>query len=195
MTFGSLRVTIPFITLALTASPLPAQPAQPAQPEGDRVYAVQPGDMLEISVWNEAELQKEVLVGPDGGISFPLAGEMTAVGKSIVDLRQEVAERLSRYIAEPIVTVTVSQVLGNKIYVIGQVVRPGGIVMNPRIDVMQALSMAGGTTAFAALNDIVILRRQGGRQAAIRFRYDEVSTGRSLEQNILLQSGDVVVVP
>jgi polysaccharide export outer membrane protein len=86
-------------------------------------------------------------------------------------------------------------VSGNKIYVLGQVTRPGQFVVNPRVDVMQALSMAGGTTAFAALNDIVILRRQGEGQVAIPFRYGEVSSGRRLEQNILLEPGDVVVVP
>jgi polysaccharide export outer membrane protein len=92
--------------------------------------------------------------------------------------------------------VTVSDILGNKIYVLGQVKNPGEFVVNPRVDVMQALSMAGGTTPFAALNDIVILRRQGdGAQQAIRFAYKEVERGRSLEQNIVLASGDVVVVP
>jgi polysaccharide export outer membrane protein len=169
--------------------------AQGESQDRDAVYTVQPGDMLEISVWNEPELQREVLVAPDGGISFPLAGEITAVGKSIVEIRQELSERLARLIAEPLVTVTVSQVLGNKIYVLGQVTRPGEFVVNPRVDVMQALSMAGGATPFAALNDIVILRRRGDEQIAIPFRYGEVSAGRSLEQNIILESGDVVVVP
>ena len=156
---------------------------------------MQPGDRLEISVWNEPDLQREVLVAPDGGISFPLAGEMSAVGKSIAELRQELTERLSRLIAEPLVTVTVSEILGNKIYVLGQVTRPGEFVVNPRVDVMQALSMAGGTTPFAALNDIMILRRRGDEQVAIRFRYSDVATGKSLDQNIILESGDVVVVP
>jgi polysaccharide export outer membrane protein len=194
MRFERLLTTVALIAFAQPAQ-VSAQQAQEDAQDGDRVYTVQPGDMLEISVWNEPELQKEVLVAPDGGISFPLAGEMTAVGRSVIELRQEVTERLSRYIAEPIVTVTVSQILGNKIYVLGQVVRAGEFVVNPRVDVMQALSMAGGTTAFAALNDIVILRRQGDRQIAIPFRYGEVSTGRNLQQNIVLQSGDVVVVP
>ena len=93
------------------------------------------------------------------------------------------------------VTVAVSEVLGNSIYVLGQVRNPGQYVVNPMVDVMQALSMAGGTTPFASLNNILILRRRGSQQVAISFKYGDVSSGRNLELNIVLQSGDVVVVP
>jgi polysaccharide export outer membrane protein len=93
------------------------------------------------------------------------------------------------------VTVTISEVLGNKIYVLGQVNRPGQFVVNPMVDVMQALSIAGGTTAFASLNDIVILRRNGRSQVTMRFRYGDVASGKKLAENIILQAGDVVVVP
>jgi polysaccharide export outer membrane protein len=89
----------------------------------------------------------------------------------------------------------VVQVTGNSIFVIGQVNNPGRFVMNPVLDVMQALSLAGGTTPFASLKNIRILRRQGGEQTAHRFDYTNVAEGRSLEQNIQLRSGDVVVVP
>ena len=158
-------------------------------------YEVQPGDLLEISVWKEPELQREVLVRPDGAFSFPLSGEIDARNKTVNDLRLEVTARLARYIPELVVTVTVVQINGNKVYVIGQVNEPGVFVVNPRVDVMQALSMAGGTTPFADVNDIRILRRKGGKQTAIQFRYLDVARGRSLEQNIMLESGDVVVVP
>lgn len=158
-------------------------------------YTIQPGDKLQISVWNEPDLQKELLVAPDGGIAFPLVGEISVIGKSIVELRQSMTERLSRYIAEPIVTVTINEVLGNKIYVIGQVNRPGIFVVNPMVDVMQALSMAGGTTPYASLNNISILRRRGGQQISIPFKYGDVSTGKNLDMNIILHSGDVVIVP
>ena len=121
-----------------------------------RQYSIQPGDVLEISVWNEQALQREVLVAPDGRISFPLAGEVTAVGKSVTALREEISGLLGKYISEPVVTVNISQIRGNKIYVVGQVDRPGEFVINPLIDVMQALSMAGGTTAYASLNAIII---------------------------------------
>src|SRR5690606_29252730 len=135
--------------------------------DADARYHIQPGDVLEISVWSEPELQREVLVAPDGGFSFPLAGEVIARDKTVSDLREEIGERLSQYLADPLVTVTLSEVLGNKIYVIGQVASPGAFVVNPHVDVMQALSMAGGATAYASLKDIVILRRSGPEQVVL----------------------------
>lgn len=158
-------------------------------------YLVQPGDLLHVSVWGEEGLAQDVLVRPDGGFSFPLAGDLSAVGKTVEELRLEITERLARYIPGSVVTVAVRAINGNKIYVLGQVNNPGEFVMNPRIDVMQALSIAGGTTAFASTNGIFVLRRQNGRQVALPFRLDDVVRGRDLDQNILLESGDVVVVP
>ncbi len=158
-------------------------------------YEVQPGDLLFISVWKEPELQKEVLLRPDGAFTFPLSGEINARNKTVEDLRIELTDRLSRYIPDLVVTVSVLEINGNRMYVIGQVNRPGQFIMNPRVDVMQALSMAGGTTPFADLKNIRILRRAGTEQTALEFRYDDVVRGRELEQNIVLESGDVVVVP
>jgi polysaccharide export outer membrane protein len=164
--------------------------------EGDALtYSIRPGDILHISVWGEVELNREVLVRPDGGITFPLAGEIQAAGKTVKDLNDAIAANISRYIPEADVTVTVKQILGNAIYVLGQVKQPGAIVMNPRLDVLQALSIAGGTTAFADLNGIRILRRSSGTQVSLEFRYSDVVKGRNLEQNILLEPGDVIVVP
>ena len=168
--------------------------AQPVEPP-DQSYKVLPGDILQISVWGEELLQGEVLVRPDGAFSFPLSGDISARNRSVIELQEEITKRLSRYISDPVVTVSVAQVLGNKVYVIGQVNQPGVFVVNPQVDVLQALSMAGGTTPFASLNDIKILRRTGDRQQALQFRYNEVVKGRNLEQNVILQSGDVVVVP
>ena len=161
----------------------------------DKAYAVLPGDVLQISVWKEPDLQMEVLVRPDSAFSFPLAGDISTKGLSVVKLQAELAQRLSRYLSNPVVTILVSQVLGNKIYVIGQVNKPGDFVVNPQVDVMQALSMAGGLTAFADTNDIKILRRTGTRQTAISFKYNDVLKGKDLAQNIVLQSGDIVAVP
>ena len=161
----------------------------------DEAYLVKPGDTLEISVWKEADLLQTVIVRPDGGFSFPLAGDVQAAGKTVDMIREELARKLSRYIPDLVATVMVTAFDGNKIYVIGQVANPGAFVMNPRIDVMQALSLAGGTTAFASLNDIKILRRRNGVQSVLEFRFSDVARGRNLQQNILLQSGDVVVVP
>lgn len=158
-------------------------------------YGIQPGDVLTISVWKEEGLQSEVLVRPDGGISFPLVGDVSAAGKSVQQLSALISERLAKYIPDPVVTVAVKALTGNTVYVIGKVNRPGEFPATHYLDVMQALSMAGGANAFAALNDIKILRRVGGKQSAISFRYGDVESGKKLEQNIILQSGDIVVVP
>ena len=158
-------------------------------------YHIQPGDVLHVSVWKEQDLQAEVLVRPDGAFSFPLAGDVDTRGQSVEDLRAELTKRLKRYIPDPVVTIAVRQIVGNRIFVLGQVNRPGDFQFSRPVDVMQALSMAGGTTSFAALNDIVILRRAGGKLQSIRFHYADVARGKDLAQNILLSSGDTIVVP
>lgn len=158
-------------------------------------YTLKPGDLLQVSVWREDDLTMEVLVRPDGGISFPLAGDIMVADKSVDEVRQVLVERLQKFIPEPEVAVMARQVVGNTIYVLGKVNRPGAFPLNGPVDVMQALALAGGASTFASVNDITILRRQGQRQQALRFRYGDVEDGRALEQNILLRSGDVVVVP
>jgi len=159
-------------------------------------YLVQPGDVLEVNVWKEEGLLQEVLVRPDGGISFPLVGDFKAQGLSLEQIQKKISDALSTYISDPVVSVSAKQLLGNKIYVIGKVNKPDQYLMTSKIDVMQALSMAGGMTPFASVNNIVILRRDNtGKQKAIKFEYGDVEDGDDLEQNIILQSGDVIVVP
>jgi polysaccharide biosynthesis/export protein len=176
-----------------------AADAAPAVAESDQPpldYRLQPGDQLEISVWKEHDLQLEALVRPDGGLTFPLAGEVRAAGQTVDAVRRAIAQHLQRYIPDPVVTVAVKTIGGNHIYVIGKVARPGEFAFARPVDVMQALSLAGGTTPFAALNEIVILRRDNhGAQRAMRFRYSDIERGRDLEQNVVLESGDTVVVP
>lgn len=179
--------------LAASASVRADAQDQHLAPDPD--YRVQPGDVLSVSVWKEPDLQKPTLVRPDGSFSFPLVGEVNARGKSVADLNKILTERLARYISDPVVTVSVQEIKGNKVYVIGQVNKPGEFIVNPSVDVMQALSMAGGTTPFAALGDIIILRRTATGKTALPFHYNDVARGKKLEQNIDLQSGDVVVVP
>ena len=186
-----IKILLVFATVSLAVVAAHAQVALPA----NESYKVLPGDVLEVSVWGEENLQREVLVRPDGAFSFPLCGDIAAKNQTVTQLKDEITTRLTRFISDPVVTVSVSEILGNKIYVIGQVRDPGVFVVNPQVDVLQALSMAGGTTAFANLNDIKILRRNGENQQALRFRYDDVVKGKDLQQNIVLQSGDVIVVP
>lgn len=180
--------------LALAGTTAGAQPGA-SQPDEPRGYEIQPGDLLHIAVWREEDLDLDVLVRPDGGISFPLAGDVSAIGKTVEELRLELTDRLQRYIPDLVVTVLVQEINGNKIYVIGQVNQAGEFVVNPRVDVMQALSLAGGMTTFASPNDIFVLRRENGQQRSLPFRFDDVVRGRNLDQNVVLQSGDVVVVP
>ena len=167
----------------------------PAGPAENSPYKIQPGDLLTISVWKESDLQSEVFVRPDGGLSFPLAGDIPAAGHSVEEVRGMIDKRLSKVIADPEVTVSVKQSGGNLIYVVGKVNKPGNFPLSGPIDVMQALSLAGGATPFASLNDIRIIRRDGMHQTSIQFRYHDIEGGRDLDQNILLHSGDTVVVP
>jgi polysaccharide export outer membrane protein len=177
--------------VALTAFSAAIRAAQ-----DDDLYSINPGDVLSVSVWKEEDLNQEVIVRPDGYISFPLVGEAKAAGNSIEALRKLIAQRITKYIPDPVVTVSIRQLSGNKVYVIGKVNKPGEFVVLRNVDVMQALSMAGGTSTYAALNKIKILRREsGGRLKAISFEYGDVEKGNNLEQNIVLQAGDVVVVP
>ena len=168
----------------------------PIQTKAEHEYRIQPGDTLEVMVWKEPDLQKEVLVKPDGRISFPLAGDINVQGKNLTQVQQEITSRINQYIPDSIVTVSAKQLAGNKIFVIGKVAKPGEYVVNRDIDIMQALSMAGGVTTFAAVNSIKVLRRdETGKQQAIKFHYGDVEDGDDLVQNILLQAGDVIVVP
>lgn len=137
----------------------------------------------------------EVLVRPDGKFSFPLAGDVQASGKPVEEVRKELVAKIESFIPDVAATVMLKSLEGNKAYVVGKVLKPGPIIMNSETNVMQALSWAGGTAQFAGLSKIVILRGQGGSQTAIPFNYNQVEDGEALEQNIVLQPGDVVVVP
>jgi len=158
-------------------------------------YKLRPGDMLVISVWKETDLQGEVLVRPDGGISFALAGELAAAGHTVAELTSMLEAKIRKFIPDAVVTVSVKAAGGNRIFVIGKVTRPGDFPLIGPIDVVQALTLAGGSTPFANTNAIRILRREGDREISIPFRYGDIERGRRLSQNILLRNGDTVVVP
>lgn len=193
----SKRFLIALLCCAFVGPGLAEEPTVGIKPAGVDLpsYRLHPGDVITVSVWKETDLQAEVLVRPDGGFSFPLAGEVEASGKTVEEIRSVLTERLKRFIPTPVVTVAVKQIMGNRIYVVGRVNRAGDFPLSAPIDVMQAIALAGGATPFAAINDIVILRRQNGAQQALRFHYSDVARGRDLAQNILLQGGDTVVVP
>jgi polysaccharide export outer membrane protein len=179
------------------ATPAPAAAVAASAQTADALegYQVQPGDVLTVTVWKETDLTGDVLVRPDYGLSLPLAGDLDARGKTVEQLRQEITERLQKYIPSPVVTVATKGVAGNHIYVVGKVQKPGEYPMLRAVDVMQALSLAGGTTPFAAVNDIIVLRRLSAGQIVLHFQYNDVARGQDLRQNVVLQPGDTVVVP
>ncbi len=173
---------------------LPLQSAV-AEPPLQAEYRIGPEDVLDISVWKEDGLQRQVLVRPDGGISFPLAGDLEVAGKTPEDVQIELTKLIRRYIPAAVVTVSLAQSAGYKVYVLGKVNNPGRFTVGHYVDVLQALSLAGGLTPFASENNIKILRRSDKGQSVIPFAYSSATRGRELEQNVILRSGDVVVVP
>ncbi|HEV2703518.1 MAG TPA: polysaccharide biosynthesis/export family protein [Steroidobacteraceae bacterium] len=187
---GEQPATMAAANVAATAT---AAPTAPTHSSG--TYLVQPGDVLTVTVWKETDLTGDVLVRPDFGLSFPLVGDLDARGKTVDQLREEITTRLTRYIPSPVVTVAAKGVAGNHIYVVGRVQKPGEYPMARDVDVMQALSLAGGATPFAAVNDIIILRRLSAGQIVLHFQYNDVTRGQDLRQNVVLQPGDTVVVP
>ena len=158
-------------------------------------YRLNPGDLLTISVWNEAALQQDVMVLPDGTISFPLVGILDVADKTPSEVQSLLRERLSRLIPDPEINLSVKSVDGNSIFIIGKVVKPGKFPMNSTLDVVQALSLAGGFTTYAQSDSIRIIRRVGEKSEVIEFDYSDIESGKALESNILLRSGDTIVVP
>ncbi len=185
------------IGVVLAVMPVHAEDAMPAS----LVSQLEPGyrlgaeDVLLVSVWKDEQLTREVVVRPDGMFSFPLVGDIQAENQTVEDIRGELVKRLTKYIPNPNVSVSVTKVASYKVYVVGRVNKPGEYVIGHYTDVLQALSLAGGLTPFAGENDIKVMRRVRGGQQAIPFRYGDIRKGRDLEQNILLQRGDVVMVP
>lgn len=158
-------------------------------------YRLNPGDILQISVWNEEALQQEILVLPDGTISFPLVGFLDAAGRTPVQVVVELKQKLSKLIPDPEVNLAVQSAVGNNIFIIGKVANPGRFQMNRPIDILQALSLAGGFTPYADTENIRILRRADKKQNIFNFDYSKIADGKALGTNILLQSGDTIVVP
>jgi polysaccharide export outer membrane protein len=158
-------------------------------------YRIAAEDVLQITVWKEDGLDKEVIVRPDGGMSFPLAGDVHAAGQTPKEVEAEIARRLARYIPDAVVTVSVKELKGMRIYVNGKVNNPGQFTVGRYVDVLQALTLAGGLNVYANADSIKILRRENGKEVVYKFDYDDVKNGKNLHQNIVLHADDVVVVP
>lgn len=163
--------------------------------DNSAAYRLRPGDSVMISVWHEDAMQKEVRVLPDGSITFPLAGRVEVGGLSSPEVEGRVAERLKAYIAEPTVTVVITGIDGNRVYVLGKVAKPGAMVMNGPTTVLQALSQAGGLDKFADEGAIKVVRSAGGKQEVLAVNYKDLISGRDMVSNRDLMPGDTVLVP
>lgn len=161
----------------------------------DLNYVIGPEDLLDISVWKEPELTRTVPVRPDGKISLPLLNDVQAAGQTPTELATRVTESLKRYVTNPQVTVIVTAINSQRIYLLGEVTRAGAYPLLPGMTVLQALSSAGGITQYARTQKIYVLREGEGGQVKVPFNYKEFLSGKHPEQNVALKVGDTIVVP
>jgi len=196
-----LAGSMAFAQDAPAATTVPAQPAVAATPDKNAGvvvagpdYMIGPEDGLSINVWKEAELTATLPVRPDGKISLPLLGDVQAAGLTPKELGESVTEKLKKFLADPRVTVVVTAINSNRVYLVGEVLHSGGMTMLPHMTVLQALSTAG-LNQFANTKKIYVLRTQNGKQEKLPVNYRKLVKGEAMEQNYMLQPGDTIVVP
>ena len=158
-------------------------------------YIIGPNDLLTIHVWREPDLTQDVSVLPDGRITFPLIGEIMAQGRTVLELKMAITEKIKNFVTAPEVTVIVRESRSRIIHTIGQVNSPGPQLMAPNMTVLQALSAAGGFAEWANRKKILIIRREGDKEIQLRFNYKEFISGKNIKQNIVLKPNDTIVVP
>ena len=206
-----VRWLLPALGLALVCAPLFAQdskakpkksdsPAPPAAVqstagESDDEYVIGGQDTLNISVWRENDFSGPVIVRPDGKVTMPLLGDMQAAGLTPMQLATSITDKLRKYVAEPRVTVVVTQMNSQRFYIMGEVGRGGAFPLQARTTVLQALASAGGFTELADTKKIYVLRKENGKEIKYPFNYKEVIKGNHREQNIIVKPGDTIVVP
>lgn len=178
-----------------------AAPAKVATPESRPVASVAPpdytigaDDTLHVTVWKEPEMSATLPVRPDGKISLPLLDDVQAAGMTPMQLGASIKEKLKKYIADPRVTVVVTAMNSQRIFLAGEVAHPGAMALLPNMTMLQALSSAG-FTQFANVKRIYLLRTQNGQQTKTPFDYKDVVKGNHPEKNIMLKPGDTIVVP
>jgi polysaccharide export outer membrane protein len=177
------------------AADTPDRPRETAQETGVAPdYVIGADDTLHISVWKEPDLSEQLPVRPDGKISMPLLNDITAAGLTPLQLRDQITEKLKKYIADPRVTVVVLAMNSRRIFVTGEVLHSGPITLLPHMTVLQALAQAG-FTQFANPKAIYLLRTENGKQQKLPFNYKDVVKGNHPEENIELKAGDTLVVP
>ncbi len=169
------------------SGPLPAT--------NDPAYVIGADDVLDINAWKEPEITRTVPVRPDGKISLPLINDIQAAGFTPTQLATIITEKLKKYLTEPQVSVIVRAINSRRIFIMGEVGRPGTFQLRPDMTILQALSGAGGFTQFANMKGIYLLRTENGKQIKYPFNYKEVVKGQRPEQNILLKPGDTIIIP
>jgi len=159
------------------------------------IYQLRQGDTVIISVWREDTLQRQVIVLPDGSITFPLIGRVEVAGLSTPEVEQRIVIKLKEYFPEPIVSVVIVGIDGNRAYVTGKVLRPGPLTINGPISVLQAISLVGGFDRFADENGVKVIRSKPEGQEILPVNYKDIISGKNMSTNILLKAGDTIVVP
>jgi polysaccharide export outer membrane protein len=219
MVLGGLTSTSPLHAQAAKSSPAPAQqattqapatapapaPQAPAQTPPAVVpqqaaptpadYVIGPDDVLQIVFWSEKNLSSEVVVRPDGKVSLPLLNDVQAAGLTPEQLRKAVMDGASRFVTDPSVTIVVKTINSRKVYVTGQVNKPGPFPLTDSMTVLQILALAGGVQEYADTQNILVMRTEQGQTKSFKFNYKDVRKGKNLQQNILLKPGDTIVVP
>ncbi len=179
--------------VAPAASSAPTDPGAAALPPG---YVLGPDDIVHVEFWRDKDMSADATVRPDGKITLPLLNDIHAGGLTPDQLRDKVLEEARRLMEDPSVTVTVKEIKSRKVFITGEVNKPGAYVLNDRMTVLQLIAIAGGLTEFAKSKDIVIMRSDPGREAVtFPFNYKEVLARKNLKQNIELRPGDTVIVP
>ena len=172
---------------------VPKTAEEAAKQTDEAEYRIGPQDVLQIDVWKEPEITRTIPVRPDGKISLPLLNDVQAAGLTAMQLAGKIREGLTKYLTNPQVTVTVTQINSRRIFVTGEVVKSGALPLLPGMTVLQALSSSGGFTQFAREKGIYILRTENGKQVKLPYNYREVLKGK--QEDVVLQPGDVIVVP
>lgn len=159
------------------------------------VYHLHQGDKVLVSVWGEDTLKQEVVVLPDSSITLPLAGRVEVGGLSTPEVEQLIAEKLKKYLKDPVVTVVISGLEGNRAYVTGKVLKPGPLIISGPITVLQAISIANGIDKFANESEIKVIRTKPDGQEVLPVHYNDIISGKDMSTNIQLKAGDTIVVP
>jgi polysaccharide export outer membrane protein len=178
-----------------TAKPAPAAPVAPVSVPLPADFVIGPEDGLGVLFWHEPEMSGDVVVRPDGLITLPLIGDIRAAGLKPEALREEIQKAASRYLTEANVMVVVRQINSRRVFITGEVAKPGAYPLTGPRTVMQLIALAGGLNEYADAKSITVMRIENGRQRIFQFHYKDVARGKALAQNITLQPGDTVVVP